>query len=214
MPFLFGVGSDPVRLGLVQSLAHPGGNATGAVFEPVDLTPKHLQLLRKLAPKAVRVAVVMTSGGQKYFDTKMSRDLEAFGFIGIPLRADTVAELDAAIEAIRREKAEALMFVEGFFYFCKRRQVAALAKKSRLPVVFASREMVEAGGLLSYGASVRRHSEIAVDYTSRILKGAKPAALPVQEPKDYELVVNMKAARQWGIDIPREVLLQANEVLQ
>ena len=205
IPIVFAVPDDPVRLGLVASLARPGGNLTGINFLNVELGAKRLELLRELVPAARRVAVLVNSTNVTGTETAV-RDVEAAGrAMGVQIKvvnASTSREIDAAFAALARERSDALFVAGDSFFNSRRVQLANLTVRHALPAAFSQRETVEAGGLMSYGSDILdAYRQIGV-YTGRILKGAKPADLPVVQASKFELVINMQTARMLGLAVP------------
>jgi putative tryptophan/tyrosine transport system substrate-binding protein len=215
IPIVFGVGDDPVKLGLVASLNHPGGNATGVSFFGTELVAKRLQLLRELVPAAKRVAALVNPT-DKTNNEPVLRDLEtvATGLQILSFEATTGREIDAAFERIVSEKAEALFLAPTALFSARRVQVAILAARYSLPATFASRNFVEAGGLMSYGTNQSASYGQVAQYVGRILKGAKPADLPVLQPAKFELLINLNTARALRIDVPATLLAIADEVIE
>jgi putative ABC transport system substrate-binding protein len=215
IPIVMATGGDPVQLGVVASLAQPGGNVTGVTSLSSELTAKRLQLLRELLPKVSRVAVL----SDETPNSEMSvRDLEAAARI-LSLEIHPVGgrdpnQLDRALSGARRERDGALIVVASPALFIERRRIAELALKHRLPTAVGGREYAEAGGLFSYAVSRPALFRRAAVYVDKILKGAKPADLPVEQPTKLELVINLKTAKALGLTIPQSVLLQADEVIQ
>jgi putative tryptophan/tyrosine transport system substrate-binding protein len=212
IPIVFAVAEDPVKLGLVASLARPGGNVTGINFFATEVEAKRLGLLHELVPKAVRVAVLNNPASGPVTDME-----EAARTIGLQiqiLNATTISEIDAAFAALARERPDAL-FVAGDSLFNSRRvQIATLAVRDRIPTSVPDREMVAAGGLMSYGTDiVDRFRQVGV-YTGSILKGAKPADLPVMQSTKFAFVINMQTARTLGLDVPNSMQLLADEVIE
>ena len=215
IPIVFAVGEDPVRLGLVASLARPGGSATGINFFTGELAAKRLGLLRELVPAATRVAVLVNPTGSPAQTTL--RDVEAAAAaIGLQvqvLEARTSREIDAAFATLVRDKADALLVTPDPFFNSRRVQLANLAVRQGVPTV-GSRDIAEAGGLMSYGASLTdTYRQVGV-YTGRILRGAKPADLPVVQSTKFELVINAQTARTLGLDVPPTLLARADEVIE
>ena len=217
IPIVFAIPDDPVRLGLVTSLARPGGNATGINFYSSELVAKRLELLRELVPAAARVAVLVNPTSAAATENTM-RDLEAaaraMGLKISAFNASTSPEIDAAFAALVRERPDAL-FVGGDGFFNSRRvQLANLTVRHALPAAFSQREIVEAGGLMSYGSDILdAYRHIGV-YVGRILKGATPADLPVVQASKFELVINHQTARILGVDVPPTLLARADEVIE
>src|SRR5262245_29612466 len=216
IPIVFGVSEDPVRLGLVASLARPGGNLTGLNFFGSELVAKRLELLRELVPGAGKVAVLVDPAAPPTETTL--RDVEvaarALGLRFQILKASTSGEIDAAVATFVRDSPDVL-FVAGAFLFTSRRvQLVHLATLHKVPASYPGREFVEVGGLLSYGSNTTdMHRQIGV-YTGRILKGAKPADLPVVQSSKFELVVNAQTARMLGLTLPPTLLSIADEVIE
>ena len=215
IPIVFGTGDDPVKLGLVASLNHPGGNATGVSMFGNELVAKRLQLLRDLAPAAKRVAVLVNPT-DKTNNEPVLRDLEtaAIGLQILPFEATTGREIDAAFERLVSEKAEALFLAPTAVFSARRVQVAILAARYQLPATFSSRNFVEAGGLMSYGTNLPGSYRQVALYVGRILKGAKPAELPVLQPANFELSINLNTARALHIQVPPTLLAIADEVIE
>jgi putative ABC transport system substrate-binding protein len=217
IPIVFGVGEDPVKLGLVASLARPGGNATGINFFLQEVTAKRLEILLELQPKPVRIAVLLNPADTSVAETTLRDVQEAARSIALPihiLNASTSSEIDAAFAALVSERADAL-FVAANNYFASRRvQLAVLAARYRIPVILSQREYVEAGGLMSYGTDIADSIRQVGIYTGKILKGAKPADLPVAQSTKFEFVINLQTARSLGIDVPATLLTRADKVIE
>jgi putative ABC transport system substrate-binding protein len=217
IPIVFGVGDDPVKLGLVGSLARPGGNATGINYFSQELNAKRLGLLHQLVPKAVRVAVFVDPGNVTTAETTLREAQQAARAIGLQIHvvnASTINEIDAAFSTLAHTRPDALFFASDAFFFSRRVQIATLAARDRIPAVYARREYAEVGGLISYGTSLAEAAHQAGVYTGNILKGAKPADLPVVQSTKFELVVNLKTAKALGLTIPETLLATADEVIQ
>jgi putative tryptophan/tyrosine transport system substrate-binding protein len=216
IPIVFGVGEDAVKLGLVASFARPGGNATGISFFTVEVVAKRLGLLRELVPAAVRVAVLANPANASSMSTLTAVEAAARA-LGMQIQihnASTSQEIDAAFAAIVREQADALFVAPDPFFQSRRVQLAALAARHALPAAYSARPYVEAGGLMSYGTSlVDMYRQVGV-YSGRILKGAKPAELPVVQPTKFELVINAQIAKILGLDVPPTLLARADEVIE
>jgi putative ABC transport system substrate-binding protein len=216
IPIVFVVAADPVRLGLVASLARPGGNLTGINFFNVEVTAKRLELLRELVPGATRVAVLVNPANPATETTL--RDVEpaarAMGLQLQVLKAGTSREIDAAFATFVRERLDAL-FVGGDSFFVSRRfQLVNLASRHAVPATFSNRDFAEVGGLISYGANpADAYRQVGV-YAGRILKGAKPADLPVVQSTKLELVINAQTARTIGLTVPDKLLATADEVIE
>jgi len=217
IPIVFGVGEDPVKLGLVASLARPGGNATGINVLNQEVYAKRLALLHELVPKAVHVAVLVGPVNATNADTVLQEMQEAARGIGLQLHALTARtsrEIDAAFATLVRERPDAL-FVMGDNLFTSRRvQLAMLAARDRIPAAYANRETVAAGGLMSYGTNlVESFHQVGV-YTGNILKGTDPADLPVVQSTKFEFVINLQTAKLLGMDVPPMLLALADEVIE
>jgi putative tryptophan/tyrosine transport system substrate-binding protein len=217
IPIVFGVGDDPVKLGLVASLARPGGNLTGINYFNYELVAKRLEFLRELMPAAARVAVLVNPANAAGAETTL-RDVHAAGrAVGLQiqvLNASTSREIEAAFETFVRERPDAL-FVGGDPFFNSRRvQLVHLATLHKLAATYSQRQYAEAGGLMSYGTNVADAFRQVGDYTGRILKGAKPAELPVVQASKFELVINAQAARMLGLTVPDKLLVAADEVIE
>ena len=217
IPIVFGVGEDPVRLGLVASLARPGGNATGINDFFNELIAKRLRLLHDLAPKAVRVAVLVNPANASSARTT-SKGVEASApAIGLQTQvfnAATVGEIDVAFAALVRERSDALFVAPDAFFSSQAVQFATLAERNRIPAAYSVREIVAAGGLMSYGTDFADMAHKIGVYTGSILKGAKPTELPVVQSTKFEFVLNLKTAKALGIDVPPAVLSIADEVIE
>jgi putative tryptophan/tyrosine transport system substrate-binding protein len=216
IPIVFVVAADPVRLGLVASLARPGGNLTGINFFNVEVTAKRLELLRELVPGATRVAVLVNPANPATETTL--RDVEpaarAMGLQLQVLKAGTSREIDAAFATFVRERPDAL-FVGGDSFFVSRRfQLVNLASRHAVPATFSNRDFAEVGGLISYGANpADAYRQVGV-YAGRILKGVKPADLPVVQASKLELVINAQTARTIGLTVPPSLLAITDEVIE
>jgi putative tryptophan/tyrosine transport system substrate-binding protein len=217
VPILFIVSRDPVSLGLVASLAHPGGNVTGINFLASELVAKRLELLRELVPGASRVAVFVNPANATITETTL-RDVEAAAHAkGLSIQifnASTSREIDAAFAMLVREPADALLVGDDPYFNGRRVQFANLAAHHSIPMATGFREIAEAGGLMSYGASILdAYREVGI-YAGRILKGAQPADLPVVQASKFELVINAQTARMLGLSVPPTLLATADEVIE
>jgi putative tryptophan/tyrosine transport system substrate-binding protein len=217
IPIVFGVAGDPVQLGLVASLARPGGNATGVNFLSEEVAAKRLRLLHELVPTAALVAVLVNPANAAATENTL-RDLqEAAPIIGLQLRvlkATTIGEIDAAFAALARERPDALFVGPDGFFSSRRVQLAILAARERIPASYTQRGYVAAGGLMSYGTDQLEMSRQVGVYTGSILKGAKPADLPVLQSTRFEFVINLQTARALGLEVPPGVLSIADEVIE
>jgi putative ABC transport system substrate-binding protein len=208
---------DPVRLGLAASLARPGGNLTGLAFGVgYDSITKSLQLLKEAAPAAQRVAVLTnpSNPGQPGALASLAKAGRSLALELQFLQAGSAAEIDLAFAAMVRGRATALLVVPDALFNLHRERLAELEAKYRLPTMHGERQNVDAGGLLAYGPSLRAQSRRAATYVDKILKGAKPGDLPIEQPTTFELVINLKTARALGLAIPQSLLLRADEVIE
>jgi putative ABC transport system substrate-binding protein len=217
IPIVFSVGEDPVGFGLVASLARPGGNATGINFFGAELTAKKLGLLRELLPKAARIGVLVNSSNVVTAESAV-RDVKAAATaIGLQiqvLNASNGDEIDAAFATLVSERADALLVAPDAFLNSRRVQIAILAARHSVPAMYTVRDYAEAGGLISYGANVTDSVRQQGVYAGRILKGTKPADLPVVQSTKFELVINLRTAKAFGIEIPPTLLARADEVIE
>jgi putative ABC transport system substrate-binding protein len=217
IPIVFGVAEDPVRMGLVTSLARPGGNLTGINFFSTELVGKRLELLRELLPRAVRVAVFVNPANASITESTL-RDLEpaarAMGLQIQVLNADTSREIDAVFANLGGERPDALFVGTGPFFNARRVQLAQWAARLAVPATYSSRLAAEAGGLMSYGTSrTDSYRQMGV-IAGRVLKGAKPADMPVVQSTKFELVINAQTARMLGLAVPASLLSRADEVIE
>jgi putative ABC transport system substrate-binding protein len=217
IPIAFVANQDPVGLGLVASLARPGGNLTGINFFSAELTAKRLDLLRELLPRAARVAVLVNPADATNTASTL-RDVEAAArAIGLQvqvLNASTSREINAAFENVGRDRPDALFVGADTFLIARRSQVVQLAAFHRLPAVYPTRDCVEIGGLMSYGTNIVEVFRQLGIYAGRILKGAKPADLPVVQSNKFDLVINAETARMLGLAVPPMLLARADEVIE
>jgi putative ABC transport system substrate-binding protein len=218
IPIVFGVGDDPVTLGLVSSLPRPGGNATGINFFSTETVAKRLGLLHELVPKAVRIAVLVNPANAPITEAVLREIPAAARAIGLQiqvLNASTSREIDAAFATIVRDRADALFIAPDGFFTSRRIQLATLAARERMPTSCSNRVMAEAGLLMSYGTDTADMWRQVGVYTGQILKGAKPADLPVLQLTKFELVINVQTARTIGLDeVPNSIQLLADEVIE
>jgi putative ABC transport system substrate-binding protein len=217
IPIVFILSEDPVRLGLVASIPRPGGNATGINFVTGELGAKRLELLRELLPGAVRIAVLNNPSDAASAETTV-REVEAgaraMGLQLLILNASSSNEIHAAFATIARERPDALFLGSDPLWTSRRVQLATLAVRHAIPMACQAREVVEAGGLMSYGANIDDAFRQAGVYAGRILKGAKPADLPVVQSSRFELVINADTARTLGFTVPPTLLARADEVIE
>jgi putative ABC transport system substrate-binding protein len=217
IPIAFGFSGEPVGHGLVVSLARPGGNATGINFFSSEVLAKRLGLLHELVPKAVRVALLINPTNTPSAESTLRDVPEAARAIGLQiqvLKASTSREIEAAFATIAQDRADALFVAPDGLFNARRIQFATLATHYRIPTAYAQREVVEAGGLMSYGTDVVDMYRQVGLYTGRILKGAKPADLPVVQSTKFEFVINAQTARLLGIEVPSALQLLADEVIE
>jgi putative tryptophan/tyrosine transport system substrate-binding protein len=217
IPIVFLVGDDPVTLGLVASLARPGGNVTGINFFAVELAAKRLELLRELVPGVTRIAVLVNPASAEVTESTL-RDVETAARAITPqmqiFNVTSSREIDAAFATLVRERVDTVFVSSGSFFADRRVQLVLLATRHAIPAIYPFRDFAEAGGLMSYGASLTdAYRQVGV-YVGRILKGAKPADLPVAQSTKFELVINAQAARVLGLTIPPTLLARADEVIE
>jgi putative ABC transport system substrate-binding protein len=217
IPVVFGIGDDPVKLGLVASLARPGGNVTGINFFVHEIVSKRLALLQEFLPGASRIAVVVNPGNAEAAEVTLREaravapklGLEVFAF-----NASTTDQIDAAFGEVARRRLDAMLIGGDGFLHSRRGQFATLAARDRLPTVAPPREFAEAGGLMTYGASLSDMFRQVGIYAGSIVKGAKPADLPVLQSAKFEFVINLQTARALGLTVPPSLLARADEVIE
>jgi putative tryptophan/tyrosine transport system substrate-binding protein len=217
VPIVMIRGGDPVGSGFVASLAQPGGNITGLAILRPELSGKRLELLKEIVPKLSRVAVFASTGSAEY--ALLLQEIEiAAGPLGVklqPLNIESPKDFETAFQAAAKGRADAVLFrVRGPVLSPHLTRVAALAVKSQLPAIYEAAEEVQAGGLMSYGVNVNDLYRRAATYVDKILKGRKPADLPVEQPTKFELVINLKTAKQIGLTIPPNLLARADRVIK
>ena len=216
VPIVFATGSDPLTEGLVNSLNRPGGNITGVSFLSSALGAKQLELLRLLVPKAT-VMAALVDPNYTNAESQLRNVQEAARSVGLQLRvvkASNEREINAAFASLIQQRADALITGGGAFFFSRRNQIVALAMRHAVPAIYPLRDYAAAGGLMSYGASnTDAYRQVGV-YTGRILKGEKPAELPVLQPTKFELVINLTTAKVLGLDVPDRLLALADEVIE
>jgi putative ABC transport system substrate-binding protein len=216
IPIVFGTGGDPVELGLVASLSRPGGNLTGAARLSSELGPKRLQLLHELVPAASTIALLVNPSnlGAAPLTKEVQAAAGSFGLSLLVLQASTDRDFDAAFATMARLRAEGLVISNDPFFIQQSARLAALALGQAIPAMFQYREFAAAGGLISYASSRTESYRLVGVYAGRILRGAKPADLPVQRSTRVELFINLKTARALGISVPRTMLVRADEVIE
>ena len=215
-PIVFVVSQDPVSLGLVASLARPGGNVTGINFFSGELVGKQLELLRELVPAASRIAVIVNPANPSSAERTV-KDVAAVSAIGLhiqTLNASTSGEIDAAFLTLVRERYDALLLASDPFFSSRRVQLVSLATRHAIPAIYSQREFAEIGGLMSYGSSITDAWRQSGAYVGRILAGAKPADLPILQSNKLELVINAQTARIFGLAVPAALLARADEVIE
>jgi putative ABC transport system substrate-binding protein len=216
IPIVFGTAGDPVGTGLVSSLARPGGNITGLSFMAPDLDGKRLELLKEAFPKVARVAFLWQSGGPRgnLQLTEMEAAAKALGvkLLSLPVRG--LDDFESAFARAKRDGAQALITAPNPLINTQQRQVLDFAAKNRLPAMYPTSEFVEAGGLMSYAPNIADLFRRAADFVDKILKGTKPADIPVEQPMKFEFVINLQAAKQIGVTIPPNVLTRADKVIK
>jgi putative ABC transport system substrate-binding protein len=217
IPIVFGVGDDPVKWGIVAGLGRPNANATGINFFASEVVAKRLELLRELVPGAERIAVLLNSADPARSESMLNEVQAAARALALQvqvLTASTNRQIEAAFATLAREHPDALFVGPDGFFNSRRVQLAMLAARHAIPTAFSSPEYADAGGLMSYGTSLAdMHRQVGV-YTGRILKGAKPADLPVQRTTKFELVINNSTARMLGLTVPDQLLALADEVIE
>jgi putative ABC transport system substrate-binding protein len=217
IPIVFTIGDDPVRLGLVASLARPGGNVTGVSFLVTELSAKRLELLRELVPAVTRVAVLVNPAEATNTEAILKDVETAAHVMGLEIKqlnARTSGEINAAFATLARERPDAIFVATDAFFTARRVQLALLAMLHRIPVIYPIRPFTEAGGLMSYGTSLTDTYHQAGVYAGRILKGAKPVDLPVARSTKFELVINAETARMLGLTVPPSLLATTDEVIE
>jgi putative ABC transport system substrate-binding protein len=218
IPIVFAAVSEPVRLGLVQSLSHPGGNVTGlAAVVPGHFVGKWIQILREMVPTASKIAVLVNPGNPTHrliVAEELPEIAQKLGVTFSVLEATTVEELDIAFASAAAQHADAIIPVADVLTVNNVTRVTALAAEHRLPALYLFRLFTTNGGLVSYGADIADLLRRAGDYVDKILKGTKPADLPVEQPTKFDLVINLKTAKALGITIPNELLIQATELIE
>src|SRR6266511_149182 len=217
IPIVFAVPEDPVQLGLVASLSRPGGNLTGVNFFFGELMPKRLEFLRALVPAMTRVAVLINPANParaEFIQQETETAARAMGLRTQIFNTGTIREINDAFAALARERPDAVLMMPDPFFTVRRVQLATLAARHTLPTSFSSRTFVEVGGLMSYGTNIDDAYRQAGVYTGRVVKGAKPAELPVAQSSRFELVINAQTAFMLGLTIPPTLISTADEVIE
>ena len=216
IPIVMAAAADPVGSGLVSSLARPGGNVTGLTALSTDLAGKRLQLARELVPKATRVAVLAYHGtaATRLFLEQMRAAAQQLGIQLVVQEVNEDGDLPGAFTAMQRERAQALIVQVTPFSADNAKRIIELAAQHRLPAMYDVRGFVDTGGLVSYGPSLSEMFRRAAFYVDRILKGAKPADLPIEQPTKFEMVINVKTAKALGLSIPQSLLARADQVIE
>jgi putative tryptophan/tyrosine transport system substrate-binding protein len=217
IPIVFSAAGDPVQLGLVASLARPGGNVTGINYFSSELVAKRLRLLHDLVPKAVRVAVLVNPANSLTAEPTLREVQEAAHIIGLQIKifnAKTIDEIDAAFATLANERPDALFVGGDAFFFSRREQIVTLAAREKIPAVYASSDAAAAGGLMSYSTDLADVLRQVGVYTGRVLKGEKPADMPVLQQTKFVFTINLQTARALGIEVPPAVLSIADEVIE
>ena len=216
IPIVFATGADPVALGLVASLNHPGGNVTGIISQNVELAAKRLEVLSEMVPKTTHFFTLVnpTSPLTEPFLDELLAGAKKLGVnVGV-LKAGSETEIDAAFAGLPQKSSTALVLSSDVLLYSRRAQITALAARYAVPAIYDGRDYVDAGGLASYGADFLNVMQLAGNYVGRILKGEKPADLPVMRSEKFELVINLKAAKVLALALPDKLLALANEVIE
>jgi putative ABC transport system substrate-binding protein len=216
IPIVFASGADPIGVGLVDSLNHPGGNVTGIGFETIEITGKAFELLHELLPKEARITLLIYphSVFSASVMNKIQASATALGVRLDVLEASTDSEIEAAFAKVAQQAGEPVMLGPDAYYTSRRAQIVSFAARHAVPVMYIAREFTETGGLVSYGPDIANAYREAGTYTGRILKGEKPGDLPVALPTKFDMVINLKTARSLGIVVPDRLLALADEVIE
>ncbi len=216
LPIVFALAPDPVGEGFVASLAHPGGNMTGLTSQSPDLAAKRVEILREALPRISRLAVLYAlefpSVGAELLETE--RAARVLGTNLLRVEAKRPEDLGPAFAEVSKWRADALLVIENPMFFINRKTIVGLADKHRLAAIYRAKDYVASGGLMSYGSNYADLCRRAASYVDKILKGAKPDSLPVEQPVKFELIINLKTAKTMGLTIPRGLLLRADEVIE
>ena len=215
-PIILGISTDPVGQGFAQSLAHPGGNVTGLANSVDDTAPKQLEILALAVPNLTRVGVLGNSIGPNaaLVMNNIGAAARAANIALVSVDARNVGEFDAAFAALAREQVQALMVISDVLFNLNRQRVADFATAQKLPSMFSVREYVDAGGLMSYGESFREFFRRAAAFVDKVIRGAKPGDLPIEQPNRFFFTVNLKSAKMIGLEIPMSLVLRADEVIE
>jgi len=217
IPIVFGIGEDPVQLGLVTSIARPSGNVTGINFQTSEVVAKRLLLLHEIVPKAVRIAVLVNPGNASVANS-MVRDVQkAAPTMGLQIRllnASTIGEIDAAFATMGREPADALIVAPEALFASRRVQIVTLAARDRIPAIYSTRDYVDVGGLTSYGVDLADVIRLVGVYCGNVLKGSKPSELPVLQSTKFQFLINLATANALGLTIPAGVMSITDEVIE
>ena len=216
IPIVFNLGADPIELGLVTNLSRPGGNITGIAMMALEIETKQLQLLHELAPTSTSIAILLnpSSGQAQPQEREAQEAARVLGLQVLVLKASTEREIEQAFAALVRERAGALLVGADTFFVSQATLFVVLTARHSIPTIYPFRPYVDAGGLMSYGASLLDSYRQTGVYAGRVLKGEKPADLPIVQPTNFELVINLKTARAVGIAIPPTLLARADEVIE
>ncbi|MEP6905536.1 MAG: ABC transporter substrate-binding protein [Gemmatimonadales bacterium] len=215
IPIIMAQVSDPVGSGFVSSLARPGGNITGVTDFGIELAAKYMELLNAIAPEAARIGVLVSDNPVHPSQVKVIEDVATrYGRMILPVMDSSPEQLEPAFALLAKQNARALIVLGGVTQGAQREKITELAVRARLPTIFPTRTWTVAGGLVSYGPSIPDTFKMTAAYIDKVLKGAKPANLPVQQPTKFELVINLKTAKAIGLTIPPSLLLRADEVVQ
>lgn len=216
IPIVITLSVDPVADGLVASLARPGGNMTGLTTLSAELSQKHLELLTALLPKLSRIGALLnpTNVGNLGQLKSLQAAAQKSGIALVPAEARTPDEIDRGFAGVARERAAAVVILGDAFFVQQRNQIAGLATKHRLPVIALSREFPESGSLMSYGPDLRDNFRRAATYVDKVLRGAKPGDLPIEQPAKFELIINLKTAKAIGLTVPQEMRFRADRVIE
>jgi putative ABC transport system substrate-binding protein len=214
IPIVMAVAGDPIKAGLIVSLARPGGNVTGLTLLAPELVGKRLQLFKQAVPSATRVAVLWNPANTEEYLVRTETAARELGVTLHPVAVPTAKDLDSAFQTLARVRLDGLVTVPDVLYWNTRVRIVDFTARARLPAIFPEREFTDAGGLMAYGPNVPANFRRAATFVDRVLKGSKPADLPVELPTKFEFVINLKTAKALGLTIPQSVLQRADEVIQ